>query len=411
MVAAHRNGGGLAERRSPTGSAAAAVEMSTAPPSPTADSSAGGNLAALWTDGGLGIRATTPRTLALFVLTVLGTLALSFSHLHGGGRGGSTLVHPLMEPTHTGDVLQPSIRAGEKRGRGLGSTDRCKECDCPGNDGAHSSTRRRRGGGGQQDAGDNVVVARAKHRRGGPATGTPSDAEPAKSSSDKEEGADSIAGENGEEGDISADAFNNMMDGEGVAAAAAATAAARALPSILILTPVKNAGRHIEGYFRNLRSLGYPKSRISLGLMDSDSDDTPSEQLMARLSGSTHSRVQRVLRDAAAMTRKAAAAAAAVNATNGTIISSVSAEAAMLGARRDETKPRLTGTFARLLAELPSLSVEYRRVTLFQHDFGLAMARADRHGEGVQLARRAMLAKSRNHLLSTSLRDEEWVLW
>ena len=288
MVAAHRNGGGLAERRSPTGSAAAAVEMSTAPPSPTADSSAGGNLAALWTDGGLGIRATTPRTLALFVLTVLGTLALSFSHLHGGGRGGSTLVHPLMEPTHTGDVLQPSIRAGEKRGRGLGSTDRCKECDCPGNDGAHSSTRRRRGGGGQQDAGDNVVVARAKHRRGGPATGTPSDAEPAKSSSDKEEGADSIAGENGEEGDISADAFNNMMDGEGVAAAAAATAAARALPS---------------------------------------------------------------------------------------------------------------------------LSVEYRRVTLFQHDFGLAMARADRHGEGVQLARRAMLAKSRNHLLSTSLRDEEWVLW
>lgn len=35
----------------------------------------------------------------------------------------------------------------------------------------------------------------------------------------------------------------------------------------------------------------------------------------------------------------------------------------------------------------------------------------DRHALGIQKDRRAVMAKARNHLLMSALRDEEWVLW
>src|SRR5215475_13934148 len=47
---------------------------------------------------------------------------------------------------------------------------------------------------------------------------------------------------------------------------------------VLILTPVKDACRFLDGYFRRLRQLTYPAQLLSLGFLESDSlDDTFSE--------------------------------------------------------------------------------------------------------------------------------------
>jgi len=69
-------------------------------------------------------------------------------------------------------------------------------------------------------------------------------------------------------------------------------------------------------------------------------------------------------------------------------------------------------TFASLQARLPELRERFARVTLVQRDFGFRMPpRAPRWAPPLQLARRTVLAKSRNHLLFAALRDEDWVLW
>jgi len=48
---------------------------------------------------------------------------------------------------------------------------------------------------------------------------------------------------------------------------------AAARDSVLILTPVKNASRHLALYFELLRQLNYPPQLLSLGLLESDSTD------------------------------------------------------------------------------------------------------------------------------------------
>lgn len=131
------------------------------------------------------------------------------------------------------------------------------------------------------------------------------------------------------------------------------------MPRVLILTPVKNAVRHLPRYFEHVRSLNYPLHRISIGFLDSDSDDS---------------------------VRKF---------ENGTI------------AQLDNVIP----TIEMIRQELPSLRRQFRRVNAWQKDFGLDLPRHDRHLFHKQQARRAVLAKSRNHLLSLALRDEDWVLW
>ncbi len=92
---------------------------------------------------------------------------------------------------------------------------------------------------------------------------------------------------------------------------------------------------------------------------------------------------------------------------------------------------------------MPLLQREFRRVELYSRDFGLSISRTLRHEKcaacmcvcvcvrvracvrengnswacprarrrSVQLARRAVLARSRNHLVQRALQDEEWVLW
>jgi hypothetical protein len=49
--------------------------------------------------------------------------------------------------------------------------------------------------------------------------------------------------------------------------------------TVLILTPVKNAARFLDSYFACLDRLAYPKTSISLGFLESDSEDQTYEQL------------------------------------------------------------------------------------------------------------------------------------
>jgi len=67
-------------------------------------------------------------------------------------------------------------------------------------------------------------------------------------------------------------------------------------------------------------------------------------------------------------------------------------------------------TFAQLEARLTTQA--FRRVTLVKKDFGFHMPVDRPRYEAVyQPARRAVLARSRNHLLFHALDDEDWVLW
>jgi hypothetical protein len=170
---------------------------------------------------------------------------------------------------------------------------------------------------------------------------------------------------------------------------------ADATPRVLILTPVKNSASHLRRYFDNLARLDYPPARLALGLLDSDSDDAPPADAVARLRAlaSTSRPVARFL------------AAAGVLAEDG------GGGNATRRSRRHH-HARLSGTMAALLLELPALLTRFGRVTLVQHDFGLALSREARHGQAAQRARRAVMARSRNHLLASALAPGDgWVLW
>jgi GT2 family glycosyltransferase len=53
--------------------------------------------------------------------------------------------------------------------------------------------------------------------------------------------------------------------------------------SVLILTPMKDASHHLDGYFAGLHNLNYPKSLISLGFLEGDSRDDTASAVEARL--------------------------------------------------------------------------------------------------------------------------------
>jgi hypothetical protein len=161
---------------------------------------------------------------------------------------------------------------------------------------------------------------------------------------------------------------------------------AEGLPVILVLTPVKNAVKHMDNYFRLLRRLSYPHERIAIGLMDSDSDDKPDATLKEEVT--------------------ALLAAGTIPALP--IEPAPESEA---NAHGHAHELHHSATLYRLLVELPKLQTEFRSVTVFQHNFGLELGRRDRHAMEFQLERRKMLARSRNHLLITALRDEDYVLW
>lgn len=114
-------------------------------------------------------------------------------------------------------------------------------------------------------------------------------------------------------------------------------------PSVLILTPVKDATDCLDSYVRGLRRLTYPRHLISVGLLESDSSDT---------------------------------------------------------------------TFRDLERHARALRREFRRVQLWKQDFGYRIPPGvPRWAPEIQVERRRVLAKSRNHLLFRALDDEAWVLW
>lgn len=55
-----------------------------------------------------------------------------------------------------------------------------------------------------------------------------------------------------------------------------------AAPTVLVLTPVKDAADCLDGYFAALRGLEHPPERISLGLLESDSTDDTYARLQER---------------------------------------------------------------------------------------------------------------------------------
>jgi len=114
-------------------------------------------------------------------------------------------------------------------------------------------------------------------------------------------------------------------------------------PSVLVLTPVKDAADCAERYCELLDALTYPRHRISIGILESDSRD---------------------------------------------------------------------GSFEAFEEQLPRLRTGRRRVGLWKRDFGFRLPEGvPRWAPPFQIARRAVLSKSRNHLLFHALDDEEWVLW
>ncbi len=176
------------------------------------------------------------------------------------------------------------------------------------------------------------------------------------------------------------------------------------LPMVLVLTPIKNAASHLDRYFRNLAQLDYPPSRLAVALLDSDSDDVPSgAQLDA-------------LRAAAAASAQVAAFLDAAGVQLGNNASADGGGGALRGAPPPPSAGgggvRLSATLAVALAAVPALAGRYARVAVLQHNFGLSLARDARHGQAAQRSRRAVMARSRNHLLASALREgDEWALW
>ncbi len=69
-------------------------------------------------------------------------------------------------------------------------------------------------------------------------------------------------------------------------------------------------------------------------------------------------------------------------------------------------------TYANLLQRLQALNKDFRSASIWKKDFGFRLpAGTPRWASHIQKERRAVLAKSRNHLLLRALDDEDWVLW
>lgn len=69
-------------------------------------------------------------------------------------------------------------------------------------------------------------------------------------------------------------------------------------------------------------------------------------------------------------------------------------------------------TYDELKRQLESLGAEFRSMGLWKKDFGFIIPQGvSRWATEIQIKRRAVLARSRNHLLFRALRDEDWVLW
>lgn len=70
------------------------------------------------------------------------------------------------------------------------------------------------------------------------------------------------------------------------------------------------------------------------------------------------------------------------------------------------------GTFGAFRRELDAHRARFRQAALYQKDFGYFIPEGlPRWAPEIQLQRRAVLARSRNHLLFRGLGDADWALW
>jgi len=69
-------------------------------------------------------------------------------------------------------------------------------------------------------------------------------------------------------------------------------------------------------------------------------------------------------------------------------------------------------TYELIVQQAAALAGRYRRVGVWKRDFGFEIpSGVPRWSPEWQVQRRTILARSRNHLLSRALADEDWVLW
>jgi hypothetical protein len=114
-------------------------------------------------------------------------------------------------------------------------------------------------------------------------------------------------------------------------------------PTVLVLTPVKDAEPVLDRYFAAIDTLTYPRELMSIAFLESDSSD---------------------------------------------------------------------GTYRLLEERIGTLRQRFRSAALFKKDFGFRIPKnVPRWARSIQIERRGILAKSRNHLLFRALGDEDWVLW
>lgn len=76
-------------------------------------------------------------------------------------------------------------------------------------------------------------------------------------------------------------------------------ATGRDSPSVLVLTPMKNTARHLGTYFSALRRMDYPRSCLSLGILEGDSTDDTWARLeeMAGINNASFKRISLFRRD------------------------------------------------------------------------------------------------------------------
>ncbi|KAJ2800952.1 hypothetical protein H4S07_005053, partial [Coemansia furcata] len=118
--------------------------------------------------------------------------------------------------------------------------------------------------------------------------------------------------------------------------------------SLLILTPVKNNAKHLARYFALVDKLKYPRDKISLAFLVSDSTDQTQQMLI-------------------------------------------------------ESK--------KWYQEQAPEDMRFKRFDIFRQDFFYALPRDERHLRDKQRDRRIMMARARNYLWTRALGNEQWVLW
>ncbi|KAJ2086527.1 hypothetical protein GGI09_006675, partial [Coemansia sp. S100] len=118
--------------------------------------------------------------------------------------------------------------------------------------------------------------------------------------------------------------------------------------TLLILTPLKNSAKHLAKYFELIDKIDYPRHKISLAILVSDSTDNTLQQVVKAKK------------------------------------------------KYQERGPK---------------EKRFGRFEIYRQDFFYTLPRNDRHLYKNQFDRRTLMARARNYLWTRALKNEQWVLW